>query len=315
MKIGMLFSGYGGQFVSMGKDLYDNSRLIQEYFEEASNCLDANFVKLCFASSDAELSKLSHAYTSIFLFSCSLYALLKDEAITPNLVAGHGLGEYAALFAAGSITFPDGLYLLNKYAAAYNELLSSLKAAMLRVKGLSADEIAAVSSACTNKKKRVDVAIYNAADQYAVSGTASGILCVKKQLEKNADVQVDDLDPAYGLHSSLANELVEKVAVYFEKVDFRDLKVSLVNCVEGTQINKGETAKYALVRQINAPVLWDQVLDGFADMDLLLAIGPGTELADLASKRYPDKKVFAINKKSDVEQVKAFVLGEETDES
>src|SRR3972149_740986 len=104
MKIGMLFSGYGGQYVGMGKDLYDNSRAMQELFEEASNCLGSNFVKLCFASSDAELSSIENAYVAIFLLGASLYTLLHEAGVKVDLVAGHDIGEFAALFASGSLS-------------------------------------------------------------------------------------------------------------------------------------------------------------------------------------------------------------------
>src|SRR5690606_20836996 len=126
MKIGMVFPAQGSQFVGMGKELYDDSRIMQEYFEQASNCLDINFVKLCFASSDAELSILNHTYTSLFLVSSSLYALLKDAGIEPSIVAGYNIGEYAAMHAASSLSLPDGLYLLNKYANFYQDLLKEL---------------------------------------------------------------------------------------------------------------------------------------------------------------------------------------------
>src|SRR5437870_3091921 len=107
MKIAMIFPGYGAQFVGMGKELYDESRVIQEYFEEAYNCSNLNFIRLCFASSDSELSQISNAYTSIFLLSCSLSELLKENNIKPDLVAGYGIGYFAAIFASGAITFPD----------------------------------------------------------------------------------------------------------------------------------------------------------------------------------------------------------------
>ena len=84
MKIGMMFPGYGSQFAGMTKELYDESRLVQEYFEEASNCLNVNFVKLCFASSDVELGQIPDAYTANFLASCALAALLKSEGIEPS---------------------------------------------------------------------------------------------------------------------------------------------------------------------------------------------------------------------------------------
>src|SRR5206468_1601039 len=108
---------YGSQFVGMGKDLYDQSRIMQEYFEEASNCLNINFVKLCFASSDAELARAEHAYPALFLVSCALHALIKEQGVQANIVAGYNQGEFSAVYAAGGINFPDGLYLLSKYAS------------------------------------------------------------------------------------------------------------------------------------------------------------------------------------------------------
>ncbi len=93
MKKVILFPGYGSQYVGMAKELYDESRIMQEYFEEAANCLDTNFVKLCFASSDADVTQAPAAYTSIFLVSCSIYSLIKDRGIVADLVTGYNTGE------------------------------------------------------------------------------------------------------------------------------------------------------------------------------------------------------------------------------
>src|SRR5690349_16803857 len=101
MKIGVVFPGYGSQYVGMGKEFYDHFRVVQEYFEEASNCLDANFVKLCFAASDQELSEITNAYTAIFLTEVALYGVLVEQGVKVDQVAGLCIGRYAALFAAG----------------------------------------------------------------------------------------------------------------------------------------------------------------------------------------------------------------------
>ena len=147
MKIGMLFPGYGSQFVGMGKELYDESRVMQEYFEEASNCLNMNFVKLCFASSDTEIGRMEHAYPLLFLMSSSIAALLKQEGIQPDIVLGYNTGEYAAIHTAGGFSFPDGLYLLSKYHALYQELLATIEVAGMRVTGLSSSELEALCTA------------------------------------------------------------------------------------------------------------------------------------------------------------------------
>src|SRR5438477_11718929 len=109
MKTALLFPGYGSQFVGMGKELYDEYRIVQEYFEEASNCSNVNFVKLCFASSDVELGKLAHAYMSLFLIGSCVSAVLKEQGIIPDVVAGYNNGEITSLFAGGCFSLPDGL--------------------------------------------------------------------------------------------------------------------------------------------------------------------------------------------------------------
>src|SRR3990170_5846802 len=141
MKIALLFPGYGSQFVGMGKELYDEYRIVQEYFEEASNCLNTNFVKLCFASSDVELGKMGNAYTSLFLVGSATYAVLKEHGIEPDVVAGYNNGESAALFAAGCFSLPDGLYLLNKFCSFYQEIVDEMEVDVLHVTGIATAQL------------------------------------------------------------------------------------------------------------------------------------------------------------------------------
>ena len=124
-RVGVVFPGYGEQFIGMGKDLYDHSRIVQEYFEQAAGSVDINFVKLCFASSDVELCKMANAYTSLFLMGACVQAILKESGIEPDIVAGYNNGESAALFSAGCFSLPDGLYLLNKFSSFYQEFIDN----------------------------------------------------------------------------------------------------------------------------------------------------------------------------------------------
>src|SRR5438132_11488028 len=161
MKIALLFPGYGSQFVGMGKELYDEYRVVQEYFEEAGHVLNNNFVKLCFASSDVELSELVNAYTSLFLVGACVYAVLKEHGIEPDVVAGYNNGESAALFAAGCFSLPDGLYLLNKFCSFYQEIVDGMEVDAMHVTGVTTTELEAICKKVSDDEHKVFIAIYN----------------------------------------------------------------------------------------------------------------------------------------------------------
>src|SRR5207245_1734398 len=109
------FPGYGEQFIGMGKDLYDELRIIQEHFEQASGIIDINFVKLLFASSDQEILSIRYSYLAMYVLQTAIYTVAQQKGLKPDFVAGYGIGEYAACYASSSLSFVDGLYIVNKY--------------------------------------------------------------------------------------------------------------------------------------------------------------------------------------------------------
>lgn len=309
MKIVLLFPGYGSQFVGMAKELYDESRTIQEYFEEASNCLNVNFVKLCFASSDAELCKASNAYTSTFLVSCALDALLKEEGITPTLLTGYNLGEYAALFAAGGISFPDGLYLLNKYATFYEESLTSMSVGALRIKNMSAKTIEALCKTISKGEHEVHLACTHSDDDVIITGHVPALDALRVQINDQPNIIIDTAPVEVGLHSSLMDPIVQNFTMYLEKVDFKDLTIPLMNNTDAGILLTGEQIKTRITELINKPIAWHEVMHALADYDVIIEVGPGTALSTLAKAKYPDKLICSINKRSDIVELKEKIQG------
>lgn len=308
MKIGMLFPGYGSQFVGMGKELYDNSRVMQEYFEEASNCLDINFVKLCFASSDAELSRMENAYPALFLIGTSLWAHLKQEGIVPTLVAGYNTGELAAIHAAGGINFPDGLYLLAKYSAFYQEFLSTISVAGLYIDGLSADQLQELSTKVTTKDLSVSIAAYDGSRKHTVMGHTDAIEKIREEIQEYMkDVKVYDAPVEVGLHSELMDPVALNFKLYLEKVDFIDLGLPLLTNAGAKIVTQGDRVKAAFVKQIHSPILWTQCIEHLDECDLILTIGPGQRLLEELRAHYPEKKSIAINTLADIKEVKEIV--------
>jgi len=303
MKIAMIFPGYASQYVGMAKELYDESRLVQEYFEEASNCLSNNFVKLCFASSDSELAKMAHAYTAIFLVSSSLYSLLAQEGITPSIVAGVDSGQYAALFAAQSLSLPDGLYLLNKLALFYQEFLEGKNFAIIKVTGIDEADITKLALEASDGDNVATISLYESSSVVYVSGPHA-VIAQLRDLCEGRGARVDHKPIEHGLHSFHAQPVVDMLKMYLEKVDFKDLTVPLINNVNALKINLGEQVKTAVLDQIISPIQWEQSMQSLKDCDVIVHIGPGDLLLQTLHYVHPQAKTIAINNRADIERLK-----------
>ena len=307
MKIVMLFPGFGSQFVGMGKELYDEFRVVQEYFEEASNCLNINFIKLCFASSDVELSKMVNAYTSLFLIGSSTYALLKQEEIIPDIVVGYNNGEYAALFAGGGFSFPDGLYLQNKFCLFYQDALDEMDVEVVKISGISTQQLEDICVKARAYGGAVSIAIYNSAMEHVVTGNTAQIEQVREMIGEMSAVTIDHLGLEIGLHSALMNQVVDQFKIYLEKVDFRDLQISLMSSLDGQIVEQGEEIKRRLMRHINSPLVFNRVVKRLVDYDVIIVASPADQLSALVKKYYPQKHVVSVQKGSDIETIKSII--------
>ena len=306
MKIGMLFPGYGSQFVGMAKDLYDESRLMQEYFEEASNCLNSNFVKLCFASSDAELGRPENAYPALFLVSTSLAALLKQEGIEPHVVAGHSIGEFAAMHHAGGLSFPDGLYVLSKYAGLYQDFLSQTAMSGMQVTGLDSVQIAQLCKQASDTDHSVSVAVVSSPTSFCVMGHAPAVDALRVLLADHP-ATLEDMPVELGLHSPLMDSVVAHLGLYLEKVDFKPMAIPLIASTDARSIAHGDEGRAAVIKHVHAQLAWYDTLMQFADCDILVEVGPGLSLREPIAQLFPDKLYRAINKRSDIDELKALV--------
>jgi len=308
MKIAMIFPGYGSQFVGMGKELYDEYRIVQEYFEEASHCLNSNFVKLCFASSDIELGRMSNAYTALFLVTSAICALLEQKGIRPSVVAGYNEGEYAALFSGGCFSFPDGLYLLSKYATFYQEALEHMDIEVIQVVGVSAEKLAAICLEASSYNGKAFIAIYNGPTDHVVAGDTEAVGRVRRLTGELKNSLIDQLGAEVGLHSEFMDPVLEQFRIYLEKVDFKNLLIPMINSLDGTLIRQSEAVKGRLLQHINSPLVFTRVIDTLADYDLIVEVGPSAQLNSLVKKQYPEKQTIAVQTCADVASLEKIIL-------
>jgi [acyl-carrier-protein] S-malonyltransferase len=305
MKIALLFPGYGSQFVGMGKELYDEYRVVQEYFEEASNCLNINFVKLCFASSDIELSKMVNAYTSLFLVGSSIYAVLKEHEIEPDIVLGYNNGETTALFAASCFSLPDGLYLLHKFCSFYQEFIDQRDMDTLHVSGIATQQLEDMCKKISGDEHKIFIAIYNSPTNHIVAGSRTSLSALQDII---GDIgESDYLGAEIGLHSPLMNEVVNLYKDYLEKVDFKDLKTPIISCIDGEIITLGADVKARYIRHIDFPLDFMRAMKRLIDYDCIVIAGTDDSLLQLIKHYYPEKMVISVTNKSNLDTLKEMV--------
>lgn len=316
MKIGILFPGYGSQFVGMGKDLYDNLRIVQEYYEESSVCLDRNFVKLCFASSDSELKLINNAYTALYLTSFSTAMAIKSLGIKFDLVAGHDVGEYCAISVSNGLNFADSLYFLNKLATFYlsnRENMDDIKS--IKVNGLSAKRIDQIcENISQSDEEQVAVAIYEAKTEHLVTGNESAIESVIDQAQDAGADRISKKTPAHheGFHTPLATDLAEQIKIYLTKIDFKDLDTTLINNVDAKEIQKAQDVQDCIMRQIVEPIQWHNVLKKFDKMDIIIIPSPSKQLFEEVSNLYPNKQILAIENMQDFSNLQNLLAPDQT---
>jgi len=254
------------------------------------------------------LTETVNAQTSIFLVSATLYTLLREKYnITADLVAGHSLGEYSAVFAAGGINFPDGLYLLKKRGTFMEESTTKHQGSMLAV--LNSDEeklkdIVKKHDKPGDVEHVAEIVNINAPNQLVVSGTLQELASVADDV-KAAGGRALMLKVAGAFHSRLMSDAQKQFAVYMEKVDFHDLSVPLINNIEAKKITKASDVHASLVAQLDSPVLWWQSMQHFKKCDVIVEMGPGTKLSSMLARQWPDKKIVALNEQKDIDDLVA----------
>ncbi len=282
MKTAYVFPGQGAQFVGMGKDLYDNNPEAREMFEKANEVLGFRITDLMFNGTEEDLKQTKVTQPAIFLHSVILAKSLGD-GFKPDMVAGHSLGEFSALVAAGAMSFEDGLRLVATRAMAMQKACEANPSTMAAVLALPDEK---VEELCAEVDDIVAPANYNCPGQVVISGTNAGIDAACEKMLAAGARRALKLKVGGAFHSPLMAPAKEELTRAIDATEFKTPVCPVYQNVDGKPHTNPEEIKANLIEQLTAPVRWTQdvqaiIADGATDF---VELGPGKVLQGLVSK-------------------------------
>ncbi len=277
-----VFPGQGAQFVGMGKDLYDNNAEARELFEKANEILGFRITDLMFEGTEEDLKQTKVTQPAIFLHSVLLAKSLGDD-FQPDMVAGHSLGEFSALVAAGALSFEEGLRLVSKRAMAMQKACEARPSTMAAVLALPDEKVEAL---CAEVDDVVAPANYNCPGQVVISGTIEGIDAACEKMLAAGAKRAMKLKVGGAFHSPLMQPAQEELAEAIAAAEFKTPRCPIYQNVDGKPHTDPAEIKENLIKQLTAPVRWTydvqaMVADGANEF---VELGPGSVLQGLVKK-------------------------------
>ena len=281
-----VFPGQGAQFVGMGKDLYDNNPQAKELFEKANEVLGFRITDLMFEGTEEDLKQTKVTQPAVFLHSVILALTMGDE-FKPDMVAGHSLGEFSALVAAGALPFEQGLKLVEARALAMQKACEAAPSTMAAIIGM---DDAKVEEICATIDGICVPANYNCPGQVVISGEIAAIEAACEKFKEAGARRALPLKVGGAFHSPLMEPARAELAEAIEAADFSAPRCPIYQDVDAKPHTDPEEIKANLLQQLTAPVRWSHIVanmiaDGMTEAEEL---GPGKVLQGLIGKTSRD---------------------------
>jgi [acyl-carrier-protein] S-malonyltransferase len=281
-KVAFMFPGQASQYPGMGKELADKYPAARAVFEEADKALGFSVSRMCFEGTEDELKLTANTQPAILTVSVAAFRVLAEKGITADFVAGHSLGEYSALVAAGALKFADAVKLVRKRGMYMQEAVAAGQGAMAAILGLSP---AVVQDACKRAAEGevCAPANLNSPEQTVISGNAGAVKRAVEIASQSGAKRAVILPVSAPFHSALMMPAQEKLAKDLQATVFADLELPLVTNVDADTIRTGEEAREALVRQVSMTVRWEESMRTLLDegVNTFVEVGPGRVLTGL----------------------------------
>ncbi len=313
MKTAFLFPGQGAQTIGMGQDIAAESAIAAKLFEQANEIVGYDLRKICFEGPEEKLNATTVSQPAIFVTSVAILETLRQDpampAINPDVTAGLSLGEYTALYAAGALTFEDGLRLVQKRGNAMQAAADESKGSMVSIIGLDGDKVGELCSEAAQGKLLLP-SNYNCPGQIVISGSVDACGRAVELAEKFGAMKAVELKVAGAFHTQMMASAAEKLQNALDACDIAEnTDVKVIANITADYYNDAAGIRQGLVKQLVEPILWQKCMEKLLaeGVDTFYEIGPGRVLTGLMRRIDRKTKVINISNMSSINKLKSNV--------
>lgn len=294
--IGFVFPGQGSQSVGMGKALYDAHSSLKSVYDEATTVLGYDVAELCFTGPAERLNLTEFTQPALLVSSVAAWKLVEPAGIKPVVVAGHSLGEYSAMVAAGGVSFRDAVGLVQKRGRYMSEAVAPGTGLVAALLGLNAEVVKEVCRMASSVGV-VAAANFNSPGQVVIAGERAAVERAIELAKTQGCKKAILLPVSVPVHTPLMQQAADRLAKDLATVRWSDLSAPLVNNAEAKAISRAGEIQASLVRQLPSSVLWEDTVQAMGRMGVttFIEIGPGTVLTGLIRRILPDAKLLNVN--------------------
>lgn len=312
--IGIVFPGQGSQYVGMGRELYEKFHSVREVFDQAGDALGIDMVRLCFEGPQDALDLTPNTQAAVLTVDVALYRVFEEViGVEPGVLAGHSLGEYAALCAAGAIDFPDAVRLVYARGQYQQEAVPPGEGCMAAVVGLDRDAVEEICRSVDTGCGIVAVANDNSPGQFVVSGNTAAVEEAMARAREGGARMVVRLPISVPCHCSLLDGAAQRLGESLDSVAIRDCRVTVIPNFDPEALHTGETTRGLLVEQLHSPVRWQETVARISRMGVrtVVEIGPKKTLSGLIRRIDRGIKTLNIEDRASLEATADFFNGGE----